>query len=111
MTGKLISRVIGLVVAIGVGLAVLFNLLSEPKIHLGTAAIAGIAVLSALGALILSIWIALVPYRWGRDQIRRAEGSHVIAAGIGLIVGLIIAALASVFLSQITFLWLGHSLP
>ncbi len=111
MTGKLISRVIGLVVAIGVGLAVLFNLLSEPKIHLGTAAIAGIAVLSALVALILSIWIALVPYRWVRDQIRRAEVSDVIAAVIGLIVGLIIAALASIFLSQITFLGLGHWLP
>jgi uncharacterized protein YacL len=111
MTGKLISRVIGLVVAIGVGLAVFFNLLNEPKIHLGPAAIAGIAVLSALVALILSIWIALVPYRWVRDQIRRAEVSDVIAAVIGLIVGLIIAALASIFLSQITFLGLGHWLP
>ena len=111
MTGKLISRIIGLVVAIGVGLAVFFNLLNAPNIHLGTAAIAGIAVLSALVALILSIWIALVPYRWVRDQIRRAEVSDVIAAVIGLIVGLIIAALASIFLSQITFLGLGHWLP
>lgn len=111
MTGKLISRVIGLVVAIGVGLAVFFNLSNAPNIHLSTAAIAGIAVLSALVALILSIWIALVPYRWVRDQIRRAEVSDVIAAVIGLIVGLIIAALASIFLSQITFLGLGHWLP
>jgi uncharacterized protein YacL len=111
MTGKLISRIIGLVVAIGVGLAVFFNLLNAPNIHLGTAATAGIAVLSALVALILSIWIALVPYRWVRDQIRRAEVSDVIAAVIGLIVGLIIAALASIFLSQITFLGLGHWLP
>ena len=111
MTGKLISRVIGLVVAIGVGLAVFFNLSNAPNIHLGTAAIVGIAALSALVALILSIWIALVPYRWVRDQIRRAEVSDVIAAVIGLIVGLIIAALASIFLSQITFLGLGHWLP
>src|SRR5258708_23857096 len=111
MSGKLIRRVIGLVAAIGVGLAVFFNLSNAPSIHLGTAAIAGIAVLSALVALILSIWIALVPYRWVRDQIRRAEVSDVIAAVIGLIVGLIIAALASIFLSQITFLGLGHWLP
>jgi uncharacterized protein YacL len=111
MTGKLISRVIGLVVAIGVGLAVFFNLSNAPNIHLGTAAIVGIAALSALVALILSIWIALVPYAWVRDQIRRAEVSDVIAAVIGLIVGLIIAALASIFLSQITFLGLGHWLP
>src|SRR5260221_13903247 len=111
MTGKLISRVMVLVVAIGVRLAVLFKLLSEPKIHLGTAAIAGIAVLSALVALILSIWIALVPYRWVRDQIRRAEVSDFIAAVIGLIVGLITAAVASIFLAQITFLGRGRWLP
>src|SRR5258705_97871 len=54
-------------------------------------------ILIALGvgaiATLLVPFVVITPYRWVRDQIRRVEVSDLIAAPIGLVVGLIIAAL------------------
>jgi uncharacterized protein YacL len=111
MSAKVVTRLIALVVAVGVGIGVFFNLNADahPRFNLGVNI--GISAAAALAALVLTLYLALVPYRWVRDQIRRAEVSDLIAAAIGLIVGLSIAALASIFLSQLTFFYLGRWLP
>ena len=111
MSGKAITRIIALIVGIGTGLGAFFNLNAEPQLHLSVEYIVAIALGSALLAMALTLYIALVPYRWVRDQIRRAEVSDLVAAAAGLIVGLGIAALASIFLSQLTFFNLGRWLP
>ena len=111
MSGRTIRVIIGLVVGIGVALGVFFNLneVAHPRfpfeVNIGIAAGAGIL------ALAVTLYVALVPYRWVREQIRRAEVSDLIAAAIGLTVGLGIAALASIFLSQLSFFYLGRWLP
>ncbi len=111
MSGKIIARIIALIVAIGVGIGVFYNLNADPHLHFNLEVTIGISAAAALGGLLLTLYVALVPYRWVRDQIRRAEVSDLLAAAAGLIVGLGIAALVSIFLSQLTFLNLGRWLP
>ena len=56
-------------------------------------------------------YITIYPYRWVRDTIRRASAADIVAATIGLIVGLIIAALLTLPFSELSFLGLGRILP
>lgn len=53
---------------------------------------------AALG-LLITPWITLRPYRWFRRQMRRVPAQQLLAATIGLIIGLIIAALTAFPLS------------
>lgn len=53
---------------------------------------------AALG-LLIAPWITLRPYRWFRRQMRRVPAQQLLAATIGLIIGLIIAALTAFPLS------------
>ncbi len=53
---------------------------------------------AALG-LLITPWITIRPYRWFRRQMRRVPAQQLLAATIGLIVGLIIAALTAFPLS------------
>lgn len=53
---------------------------------------------AALG-LLITPWITLRPYRWFRRQMRRVPAQQLLAATVGLIVGLIIAALTAFPLS------------
>jgi uncharacterized protein YacL len=62
-------------------------------------------------ALALIPFIIIQPARWVREQIRTAEVSDLIAASIGLVVGLIIAALLAIPLSQLKLWNLGTWLP
>jgi uncharacterized protein YacL len=71
----------------------------------------GIALIAGIVALALVPFVIIAPYRWVRDQIRRAEVSDLVAAAIGLVVGLIIAALLALPLSQLKFFNLGSWLP
>lgn len=111
MSGRTIRALIGLVVGVGVALGVFFNLNDSTSSRLVVEAKLGIAAGAGIVAMAITLYIALVPYRWVRDQIRRAEVSDLIAAAIGLTVGLGIAALASIFLSQLSFFYLGRWLP
>ncbi len=111
MSGRTIRAIIGLAVGIGVALGVFFNLNEQPRPHYPLEINIGIAIGAGIVALAITLYIALVPYRWVREQIRRAEVSDLIAAAIGLTVGLGIAALASIFLSQLSFFYLGRWLP
>jgi uncharacterized protein YacL len=73
--------------------------------------IGGIALISGFLAVALIPYIIIAPYHWVRDQIRKAEVSDLIAAAVGLVVGLVIAALLAIPLSQLTFFNLGRWLP
>ena len=119
MTGRVISRTVGLLIALGIGLAVFFNL-NNAATNDGTSKKAttfpfevniGIAAASFVVVLVLAFFLVPVLYRLAREQIRRAEVSDFIASTIGLFVGLGIAALCSIFLSQIAFMHLGQWLP
>ncbi|HEX6797981.1 MAG TPA: PIN domain-containing protein [Ktedonobacterales bacterium] len=108
MSGRSILRLIGLVVAAGIALLVGISLDANHK-HWDI--VAGAAVLAGLIFLIITPWVVIPPYRRIRDLIRHAAVSDLIAGAIGLIVGLLIAALANIFLSQIQFFHLGQVLP
>jgi uncharacterized protein YacL len=66
-----------------------------------------------VGGIVLALipFIIIQPARWAREQIRTAEVSDLIAASIGLVVGLIVAALLAIPLSQLKFWNLGTWLP
>ncbi len=109
MSGRNISRIAGLLIAIALAVLVGFQVDGNAREHWQI--IGGIAGLCGLVALIITPYITIAPYRRLRDLIRHAAVSDLIAGAIGLIVGLSIAALANIFLSQIRFLALGQWLP
>ncbi|HET9109911.1 MAG TPA: PIN domain-containing protein [Ktedonobacterales bacterium] len=74
-------------------------------------AIVGIALVIGLIALLLAPFIIIAPYRWIREQIRKAEVSDLIAGVVGLVIGLIVAALLALPLSQLAFFELGRWAP
>ncbi len=116
MSVKNIARVAGGIVAFGivVGIFIKFNVLLNNKNN----AVVGIAwenfahwwwilavVLSVLVALFITPYITIVPYRWARDKIRVTSASDLVAAAIGLIVGLVISALLTITLTHLPDFW------
>jgi uncharacterized protein YacL len=108
MSAALISRISGAIVAAGLSLGIMWE---QNQWHWFWPIVAGIAVGCALVAFIITPYITIYPYRWVRDTIRRASAGDIVAATIGLIVGLIIAALLTFPFSELTFLNLGKVLP
>ena len=108
MSAALISRISGAVVAAGLGLGVMWE---QSQGRWPWPIIGGVALACALVALIITPYITIYPYRWVRDTIRRASAGDIVAATIGLIVGLIIAALLTIPISELGFLNLGKVLP
>jgi uncharacterized protein YacL len=111
MSAGLISRISGAVVAAGVSLGILWEQNQQNQWHWGWLILGGIALACAVVAFIITPYITIYPYRWVRDTIRRASAGDIVAATIGLFVGLIIAALLTFPLSELTFLNLGKVLP
>jgi uncharacterized protein YacL len=114
MSANLISRIVGLVAVIIIVLLVEFDrfgraIFRQPMPWLLETA--GIAIGAGLVALLIAPYVSVIPYRWIRDQIRRAAASDLLAAALGLMVGLIIAALLAIPLAQLSFLKLGQILP
>ena len=81
--------------------------------HFGLPALALALISLAVGGIVLALipFIIIQPARWAREQIRTAEVSDLIAASIGLVVGLVVAALLAIPLSQLKFWNLGTWLP
>src|SRR5213079_2624657 len=69
-----------------------------------------IAAISTITALIITPYITVVPYIWLRDKIRLAAASDLIAAAIGLTLGLVISALLAIPL-QILPGYIGRLTP
>jgi uncharacterized protein YacL len=114
MSRRLAARLAAFAVAGGAALIIGINInngVKPPQQAWPWEAVVGIAIIFGLIALLLLPYITVLPYRWVRDQIRKAEVSDLIAGAIGLVVGLIIAALLAIPLSQLTFWNLGRWLP
>lgn len=104
MSVKTIARIAGALVAICVVTSLYFF---EPSTHhLGIEWAAGIAAACAIIAFIITPYITVVPYRWMRDT----AASDLIAAVIGLTIGLIISFLLAVPLANLPAS-LGHIMP
>jgi uncharacterized protein YacL len=111
MSASIISRIIGTLVALGAGFAVAYEQNQLNQWGWTWAILIGIAVVCGLIALIITPYVTIRPYRWIRTAIRRASAGDIVAATIGLIIGLLIAALLTFPLSELTFLNLGKVLP
>lgn len=98
MSVKTISRLVGALVAIAV--VVLIYLL-EPKTFPSYWWALSIGGGAALLALLISPYITVVPYRWMRET----SVADLLAAVIGLLIGLIIAIIPFAFLSTLPSYW------
>jgi uncharacterized protein YacL len=107
----MISRIIGTVIALGLGFFIAYQQNQLNHWELSWPIIIGIAAACGLLAWIITPFITIRPYRWIRSGIRRASAGDIVAATIGLIIGLIIAALLTFPLSELVFLNLGKVLP
>ena len=110
MSGRTIARAITFVVAAALAWDIGSTLNDKSHLNWGLPlpAIVGIALIIGLIALALTPFIIIAPYRWIREQIRKAEVSDLIAGVVGLVIGLIVAALLALPLSQLTFIDMGR---
>ncbi len=114
MSRRLAARLAAFAVAAAAAVLVGINVNNDvqpPQQPWPWEAVVGIAIIFGLIVLFILPYITVLPYRWVRDQIRKAEVSDLIAGAVGLVVGLIIAALLAIPLSQLTFWNLGRWLP
>lgn len=107
-----LSRFVGCLIAIGAVVSYYAYQLTHvpPKNLLGWQWIAVIAVILGIIAFIITPYITVIPYVWMRDKIRKTAASDLVAAAIGLTVGLIISALLAIPLNSLPEP-LGHLLP
>jgi uncharacterized protein YacL len=117
MSKNIVARIIGALAAIALVVwSFLFNhiALLEALLHnnywwrVGVYGI--IALLVASIAFLISPYVSVIPYRWLRDQIRGAAASDLVAAVIGLLIGLFISLLLGFPLSYLPDS-LGRILP
>ena len=97
MSVEFVLRLIGMVVFAIIGWRIGEALSAQPDRD-----IRFILVLLLAGAalgLLITPWLTIRPYRWFRRQVRRVPAQQLVAATIGLIIGLIIAALTAFPLS------------
>lgn len=97
MSIEFVLRLIGMVVFAVIGWRIGEALSAQPDRD-----IRFILVLILAGAalgLLITPWLTIRPYRWFRRQMRRVPAQQLLAATIGLIVGLIIATLTAFPLS------------
>jgi uncharacterized protein YacL len=111
MSINTISRIVGSVIAIGTVVGILLfdrTILDERNISLEWGIAIGVVVIVV--AFIITPYISVIPYRWMREKISRAAASDLVAAAIGLTIGLIISALLAIPLANLPATW-GHLLP
>lgn len=112
MSVNTITRIVGSLIAIGAVLGIYFfefYRLNQYK-AVGWPWIAAITVVAGIIAFIITPYITVKPYVWMRDKIRGAAASDLVAAAIGLTIGLIISALLAIPLNSLPEP-LGHVLP
>ena len=94
MSKHTISRIVGALTAIALTISIfIINLQRNPSDEVRDPWFWAAVAISTIVALIITPYITVVPYMWVRDKIRGAEASDLIAAAIGLTLGLIISAL------------------
>jgi uncharacterized protein YacL len=108
---RAIINLILFVVLSAVAIYIIWNINADHRLGLQWWELGGIGLVAGAAAVALIPWVVVAPSRWVFDQIRKAELSDLLAAAIGLVVGLIVAALLAIPLSQLRFLGLGTYLP
>ncbi len=108
MFANMLARIVGALAAIAivVGIFLLDATLNATSLPWLLAIVA----VSAIIAFIISPYITVIPYIWLRDKIRGAAASDLVAAAVGLMIGLIISALLAIPLSFLPF-ELGRIFP
>ena len=109
MSVNSVARIVGSLVAIAAIIASYMFDHILPK-EIGWQWVAAIAVILGIVAFIITPYITVVPYIWVRDKIRGAAASDLVAAAIGLTIGLIISALLAIPLNSLPAP-LGRVLP
>lgn len=102
------ARIIGCLTAIGIVVGIFF--LDRHTLPPSIEWVIGITVASAILAFLITPYITVIPYAWVRDKIRGAAASDLVAAAIGLMIGLVISALLAVPLVNLPANW-GKILP
>jgi uncharacterized protein YacL len=110
MSLNTIARIVGCLTAIGIVVGGFFFDNHSVLSHLGLEWTVAIGVVSAVAAFIVTPYITIVPYTWVRDKIRGAAASDLVAAVLGLTIGLIISALLAIPLANLPANW-GRILP
>jgi uncharacterized protein YacL len=103
MSIEILLRIVGMVVFAALGWRIgdaLGNGADTQFRYIIVLALAG----AALG-LLITPWITIRPYLWARKTIRQVPAQQLLAATVGLIIGLIIAALTSFPLSLLPEPW------
>ena len=104
MSTNSVARIVGAVIAIAIVIALLlFNnhvpaleRLVPNDVWWRVGVIGVSAFIAAVIAFLITPYITIIPYRWVRHQIRVAAASDLVAAAIGLTIGLIISALLAI---------------
>ncbi|MBO0777428.1 MAG: PIN domain nuclease [Ktedonobacteraceae bacterium] len=108
MSANTIARIVGSLAAIGS--VVVYFLLHRTTTFSQIEWIAAIAAVSAIVALVITPYITVIPFMWMRDKIRAASAGDLVAASIGLLLGLIFAALLAIPLAYLPDIF-GRLLP
>jgi len=112
MKVRRISRIVGLIAGIGIVIALAVgNGAVVTRVPYWPILTAVIAAACGLLGFIAGPMVIIKPSRWVFELIRHANVGDILAGVSGLIVGLIIAALLTLPLSQLKFLALGSWLP
>ncbi|MBE3560221.1 MAG: PIN domain nuclease [Ktedonobacteraceae bacterium] len=108
MSANTVARFAGALIAIGVvvGYFFLHRYTSIVQIEWMLA----IAAVSAIVTFVITPYITVIPYKWLRDKIHGASASDLVAASIGLLIGLIFAALLAIHLAYLPDIF-GRLLP
>ncbi len=108
MSINIVSRIIGSLTAIALVIAFfMFNYIPFlerfiPNSIWWRIGIIGVsALIVAIIAFFITPYISVIPYRWVREQIRGAAASDLVAAAIGLTIGLVISALLGIPLANL----------
>ncbi len=108
MSKNTIARIVGLLVSIGI--VVSYFYFEKGRANTPIEWILAITAVSAIIAFIITPYVTVIPYIWLRDKIRRAAASDLVAAAIGLTIGLIISALLAIPLAYLPDI-IGRLLP
>jgi len=103
MSANVITRVVGSLIAICAVIGIYFFEFYrlDFKTPFGWPWLVAIAVIAGITAFIVTPYITVKPYRWMRDKIHGAAASDLLAAAIGLTIGLIISALLAIPLNSL----------
>lgn len=99
MSKNTIARIIGALVAIGIVISYFYLQKIRPVTPIQWILV--IVAVAAIIAFIITPYITVIPYLWVRDKISRAAASDLVAAAIGLTIGLIISVLLAIPLAYL----------